>query len=81
MSRCTAKSKRSGKQCKTWAIRKKSRCRFHGGKSTGPKTQADREKIRTLHYQHRLRSKEFEKRQKETRQLIKDSMSFLEGFR
>jgi len=81
MSRCTAKSKRSGKQCKNWAMRKKSRCRFHGGKSTGPKSQAGRERIRTLHYQHGLRSKEAEKRQKETRQLIKDSMNFLEGIK
>ncbi len=36
--RCTAKSKRSGEQCKKPALRGKAVCDFHGGRSTGPKT-------------------------------------------
>lgn len=36
--RCTAKSKRSGEQCKKPALRGKAVCEFHGGRSTGPKT-------------------------------------------
>ena len=36
--RCTAMSKRSGKQCKKPALRGKAVCEFHGGRSTGPKT-------------------------------------------
>lgn len=33
--RCTAKSKRSGLQCKAPAINGKRVCRMHGGKSAG----------------------------------------------
>jgi len=38
--RCTAKSKRSGEQCKKPALRtsRTQKCDFHGGRSTGPKT-------------------------------------------
>ena len=36
--RCGATSKRSGLQCGAVAIRGKGQCRFHGGRSTGPKT-------------------------------------------
>ena len=39
--RCTAKSKRSGEQCKKPALRTShtQKCQFHGGRSTGPKTE------------------------------------------
>jgi hypothetical protein len=39
--RCTAKSKRSGEQCKKPALRtsRTQKCQFHGGRSTGPKTE------------------------------------------
>ena len=33
--RCTAKSKRSGVQCNSHAVKEKTKCRMHGGKSTG----------------------------------------------
>ncbi|HIF03040.1 MAG TPA: hypothetical protein EYQ84_07005 [Nitrospinaceae bacterium] len=34
---CNAKSKKTGNQCGNWAITGKKVCRYHGGKSTGPK--------------------------------------------
>lgn len=37
MQRCNAKSKRSGEQCKNFAIKNHSVCRMHGAKG-GPKT-------------------------------------------
>lgn len=40
--RCGATSKRSGLQCGAVAIRGKGWCRFHGGRSTGPKTTEGR---------------------------------------
>ena len=51
---CTAKSKRTGDQCRAVAIKasKGVKCRVHGGKSTGPKTQAGRDRIaaaKTVH--------------------------------
>jgi hypothetical protein len=32
---CNAKSKRSGEQCKAWAVAGKTKCRMHGGNNTG----------------------------------------------
>ena len=39
-ARCTAKSKRTGNQCGKPALKGKAVCQFHGGRSTGPKTEA-----------------------------------------
>jgi hypothetical protein len=36
--RCNAKSKSTGEQCKAAAVSGKTKCRMHGGKSTGAKT-------------------------------------------
>ena len=46
--RCTAKSKRSGEQCKKPALRtsRTQKCQFHGGRSTGPKTEAGKARQR-----------------------------------
>ena len=43
---CGAKTKRSGQPCKSGAIYTNGRCKFHGGLSTGPKTEAGREASR-----------------------------------
>ena len=50
--RCQARSKRSGHQCRAPAIAGKNVCRFHGRKSTGPKTPQGRQRCaqaRTIH--------------------------------
>lgn len=46
--RCTAKSKRSGEQCKKPALKtsRTQKCDFHGGRSTGPKTDAGKARQR-----------------------------------
>lgn len=44
---CGAKSKRTGRMCRQPAM-KNGRCRLHGGKSTGPRTVAGRQKIREV---------------------------------
>ena len=41
---CNAKSKRTGVQCRAPASKGKSKCRFHGGVSTGPKTKQGRQR-------------------------------------
>ena len=51
---CTAKSKRTGNQCRAVALKASAsnKCAFHGGKSTGPKTKAGRDRIaaaKTIH--------------------------------
>jgi hypothetical protein len=46
--RCTAKSKRSGEQCGKPALKssRTQKCEFHGGRSTGPKTEAGKARQR-----------------------------------
>ena len=57
---CAAKSKRSQRQCRNPACRGKVTCRFHGGRSTGPKTSAGRQRIREANWIHGKRSLEGE---------------------
>jgi hypothetical protein len=50
--RCLAKSKRTKLQCRAPASKGKTKCRFHGGASTGPKTEAGRQRcaeVKTVH--------------------------------
>jgi len=47
--RCQATSKRTKLQCGRPALRGKSVCDFHGGKSTGPKTAEGKEQSRQAH--------------------------------
>ena len=46
--RCTSRSKRSGEQCKKPALKtsRTQKCEFHGGRSTGPKTEAGKARQR-----------------------------------
>jgi hypothetical protein len=49
---CQAMSKRTKQQCRAPAIKGKRVCKTHGGESTGPKTQAGRQRCadaRTIH--------------------------------
>uniref|UniRef100_UPI00404897FE HGGxSTG domain-containing protein n=1 Tax=Limnohabitans sp. TaxID=1907725 RepID=UPI00404897FE len=49
---CNAKSKRTSIQCRAPAAKGKTKCRFHGGASTGPKTEFGRQRCaaaRTIH--------------------------------
>lgn len=52
--RCSAKSKRTGEQCRKPALRssKSQKCEFHGGRSTGPKTEAGKARIASAHTVH-----------------------------
>lgn len=49
---CTAVSKRTGVQCKAPAMRGKTKCAIHGGKSTGPKTPEGRERSASAPLKH-----------------------------
>ena len=48
-TQCNALSKRTRQRCQAPAIKGKTKCRFHGGKSTGPRTKAGRAKIAVAH--------------------------------
>ena len=55
--RCGAKT-RSGGKCQRPAVKQTGRCTRHGGKSTGPRAQAGRDKIAALHTTHGRLTKE-----------------------
>ena len=51
-NQCQATSQRSRQRCKAPAMRGKAVCRTHGGRSTGPKTEAGRQRCaeaKTIH--------------------------------
>ena len=51
-NQCQAMSKRSRQRCKAPAMKGKAVCRTHGGRSTGPKTEAGRQRCaeaKTIH--------------------------------
>ena len=49
--RCGAKTKAGG-MCQRPAVKRTGKCTRHGGKSSGPRTQAGRDKIAALHTTH-----------------------------
>lgn len=50
--RCKAQSSRAKLQCSKPALKGKAVCQFHGGLSTGPKTQEGKDRIRAAHLKH-----------------------------
>lgn len=78
---CRAHSKRSNRRCRNWALRGKNVCRFHGGKSKGPKTQEGRDKIKSLHYIHGGYSKKTREEKKKIRGLLRQSCQLLANFK
>lgn len=54
---CSAKSKRTGKQCRAPAAQAKTKCRHHGGASTGPKTTEGRARCAAAKTVHGMESR------------------------
>src|SRR2546421_9860457 len=54
---CGARSKRTGKPCQGAAM-PNGRCKFHGGKSTGPRTPEGLERSRRANWKHGHYSRE-----------------------
>jgi hypothetical protein len=76
---CNAK-RRDGQQCQSWALKGKTKCRMHGGKSTGPKTPKGKAIAAASPLKHgaysRLFSETFSSEEKET---FKDIVAALES--
>ena len=51
-TQCNALSKRTRQRCKAPAVKGKTKCRFHGGRSTGPKTAEGKAAIARAHTVH-----------------------------
>ena len=56
--RCQAKSKRTKLQCAAPALKGKRVCKTHGGRSTGPKTQAGRQRCAEAKTTHSRETRE-----------------------
>jgi hypothetical protein len=54
--RCLAKT-RKGTPCQNPAIKERSRCKLHGGKSTGPRTAEGKARAAAAHTKHGRRSR------------------------
>ena len=64
VQRCEAKT-RKGTACQKPPLRGKTRCRLHGGLSTGPKTPEGKARIAAAHWKHGRRSKAFTEARKQ----------------
>ena len=54
--RCGAKT-RQGTACKNPAMKNRTRCKLHGGKSTGPRTPEGKARVAAAHTKHGRRSR------------------------
>ncbi|MGC6452618.1 MAG: HGGxSTG domain-containing protein [Candidatus Puniceispirillaceae bacterium] len=62
--RCLAKT-RSGALCQKHPIAGRTRCRLHGGLSTGPKTPTGKAACLAAHWKHGRRSKAYVEKRKQ----------------
>jgi hypothetical protein len=62
---CSAKSKRTGVQCRAPAIKGKTKCKTHGGKSTGPRTPEGKARIAAAHQVHGRETRSIRKERSE----------------
>lgn len=79
MSQCTAKSKRSGKQCLKWAMRRRATCHMHGGTAKGPITKAGKEHSRQAALRHGGHTKQAKAQHREVMATIRQSKNFLQS--
>jgi hypothetical protein len=80
-ARCAAKSKRTGNQCGKPALKGKAVCQFHGGRSTGPKSEAGKARQRAAVLKNGHYTKEaIEDRARSVRMLagLEDAMYVME---
>lgn len=76
MQRCRAKSKRSGEQCKNYALKKWDVCRMHGARG-GPKTKKGLLACKKASFKHGLWSCEALQELREMRICQKNASKFL----
>lgn len=70
MSLCGAKTKGTGEPCKRYAC-KNGRCKYHGGRSTGPRTEEGRRRCGEVNLKHGMRTKKAMEERKRVRELMR----------
>ena len=81
-NQCQATSKRSRQRCKAPAMKGKAVCLTHGGRSTGPKTEAGRQRCaeaKTIHGRE-TREARTERSLASARLAVLEEVGFLLGF-
>lgn len=76
--KCLAKTRKKT-PCQSPAMQN-GRCRMHGGKSTGAKTNAGLKKISETHLKHGRYTKDNLALSRSIKELIKENKEFLNGF-
>lgn len=71
MTRCNAKSKQTGKQCGAHVVQGKTKCRYHGGLSCGPRTPEGKDRSRKAVLKHGRYTAEAIEERRQFRQLLK----------
>lgn len=80
MQRCRAKSKRSGEQCKNYALKDWGVCRMHGARG-GPKTHQGYRACKKAPHKHGMYNYEARQELKEYQSLMKRTKScIIPGF-
>lgn len=79
MNICGARTKGTGEPCRRLPC-KNGRCKLHGGRSTGPKTEEGRRRCAEVNLKHGLKSKEALEEKRRIRELIQQCDDFLENF-
>jgi len=74
--RCNAIAKSTGKQCQAPAIKGKTKCRLHGGKSTGAKTPEGLAKCQKANWKHGHYSAETKQFYGLVRKMLKEDREF-----
>lgn len=77
---CSANSKQSGQRCKNFAVKGKSVCHIHGGKSKGAKSSKGRMLQKMASWKDGSRSSEAQKENFHIHEMIKRSKRIIEGF-
>jgi hypothetical protein len=62
---CSASSKRTGRRCRAPAIHGKTKCKTHGGKSTGPRTPDGKARVAAAHLVHGFERRSIRKERSE----------------
>ena len=79
--RCGAKT-RQGHPCRAPKVRGRTRCRMHGGTSTGPRTPEGLERSRKAGWKHGMRSREVREMLAENRRwrrALKDTLGAIKS--
>ena len=76
LPKCNATAKTTGKQCQQPAM-KNGKCRFHGGKSTGPRTPEGLRKSQRANWKHGRYSAEAKQDQRMIRRLVRESREMI----